>query len=490
MSAFIPPLAAHLWSSTLFLAAALLLGALLRNRLTASGRFALALTGIVKFAIPSAIVAPLFRARAAAVPLTTPMRLLRGALQPDVAPPRAAVWPAVVLAIWAAVAVALIIRSMLLRRRLLALAVRTAQPPHPRESEALARARRRIGVRRSVDLVRAEVPAAPAVLRIVHPMVILPPNGCDDLSDEELESLLRHECAHVARHDNLIARIESVIAALFWFHPLLWIAQRITSAERERACDEMVGASAEERETYLAALAKFCHAAIAPRLPGVSCMATGKLKERMEYVMSYESLQSRVVAPKRVALFAAIALVAFTAALAAGVKGDAPYAIRIEVQGDEPGYVVVHATITDNATHAVVAEPRVKFALDTTASITNDHGFGVQLKARSAGDQIAVDVTIERDRQVLQTATLYAAPSSKQFTGDPISIDLRDADLRDVIAIFGKLTGMNMRFEAPVDGKVTVNWRNVPWDQAFDSLLNDHGLAYRIEGKTIVITNR
>ena len=78
--------------------------------------------------------------------------------------------------------------------------------------------------------------------------------------------------------------------------------------------------------------------------------------------------------------------------------------------------------------------------------------------------------------------------SDLKFTGDPITLNLKEANLRDVIMTFSKLTGLEMRFETPVEGKVTVSWHNVPWDEAFDSLLRENGLKYRIEGQTAVIT--
>ena len=498
-------LLAHLWSSTLFLLLALAIARLTRRRLTAGARFALVFLGILKFAFPAALFAPLARllTTASATPLATPLRLLGGALPVDVASSTPALWPNVVAAAWLLTAAALVVHFALVRRRLVALAVRTAMPAHPREVEALARARKRLGIRRSIDVARSALPEAPAVLRVVRPIVVLPASGCDDLSDDELESLLRHECAHVARHDNLLAQIESFICALFWFHPLIWMAQRITAIERERACDEMVAASENERDTYLAALAKFCHAAIVPRLPGVSCMATANLKERMDHIMTSLHLHSRAVRTARVTLAAAAALVVFTAASGivgsralAAAKIDPSFSIRVEATpADESGYVTIHATVTDVKTQQVVTEPRIKLALGTTGTISYPGFEATFLPTAAAGKGIMVDVTIRRDGEIVQTAKLLAAQAEAtapkgKFTGDPITLDLRDADLRDVIRTFGKLTGFEMRIDDAVEGKITVAWHNVPWDEAFDSLMNENGLAYHVEGKTITIAPR
>lgn len=493
---YLPALLTHLWSSTAFLLLVLAVVFLMRKRLTAGARFSLALIGIVKFAVPGSLVSSLLPSRDA---LPMSLQALGGAFRvmPAAMAP-ASVWPRVAVAVWLVVALALILRFALTRHRLISLSVRTALPPRPREVEALARARRRVGVRRSIDIARSALPEAPAVLRTFRPLLVLPAAGCDDLSDDELESLLCHECAHVARHDNLIARIESVICALFWFHPLIWIAQRVTVIERERACDEVVAASADERETYLAALAKFCHAAIVPRLPGVSCMATAKLKERMDHVMNYPSLKAHAISPRRVTVMAAAALVLFTVAAGivgsdaafAGTKED-QYALRFTATRSGTA-VIVQGTVSDNSTQEVISSPTMKFESGMTASTKkSDGGIDVRLDARPNGDgRIAVDVTIDKDGQLVQRDTIIVTPSAEEpkYTGEPISLDLENADVRDVLNTFGKVTGFEMRIDEGVQGTVSVHWHNVPWDQAFDSLIKENGLSYKIEGKAIHVS--
>jgi beta-lactamase regulating signal transducer with metallopeptidase domain len=515
-SSSFPDLLSHLGSSTIFLLLILLVLFAGRRWLTASARFALALTGIMKFVIPTSVVMPLVRFFRNVSPagaddaLGVPFQLLGAAFRLDAVSPPPGNWPTLAMALWLFVAFALVIRFALIRHRLVSLSMRTASPPRPREVEALNRARRRVGVRRSIDLARSPLPEAPAVLRILRPLVVLPPLGCDDLSEDELESLLCHECAHVARHDNLISRVESLICALFWFHPLIWIAQRITGIERERACDEVVAATADERETYLAALTKFCQAAIAPRLPGVSCMATSKLKERMDHIMDYASLKDHAPSLKRVIVLATAFLVLFT--VAAGFVGGGsafavsrttklekqPYSIKLTATRSG-GSITLHAAVRANQNQQVVAAST--FVLDDSrrgSAKTSLGELAIVFEARpDRGDLIAVDVEIDKSGTLVQRATLLVSPTdlapaadSAKFTGEPLSLNLKDADLRDVVSTFGKITGMDIRMDQDVQGTVSVNWQNVPWDEAFDSMLKDNGLTYRIEGKVIYVTRR
>jgi beta-lactamase regulating signal transducer with metallopeptidase domain len=334
-----PKLASHVWSSTLFLLAVLAVLLVLRRRLTAGARFSLVLIGLAKFTLPDAVVAAAVDALriGSRGPFEVPLQAVAGALRVDLAPAEARLWPAIALGIWLAVALALLLRLALAHHRLALRSAGAALPPLPREVAALARAQQRVGVRRGIDIVRSTLPEAPAVLRVHRPLVVLPVAGCDVLSDDELESLLCHECAHVARRDNLIAGCVSVLCALFWFHPLVWIAWRILMVERERACDEIAAGSADGGESYLAALIKFCHAAIGPQSAGISRMATAQLKERMDHVMHYAALKAQAPSPSRVTLLAVAALVLFT--IVSGIAGSerafadgkapSPYAIRI-----------------------------------------------------------------------------------------------------------------------------------------------------------------
>lgn len=505
-----PSLASHVWSSTVFLLAILAILIAMRRRLTAGTRFSLALIGLLKLALPDAAVGACFRLLAGdALPIGSPgpLQTMAGALRVDFATPQARLWPAIALLIWSTVALALILRLAWAHRRLASLSARTLLPARPREIAALARARRRVGVRCRIDIARSAQPEAPAVLRARRPLIVLPIAGCDDLSDDELEALLCHECAHVARRDNLVAGGAYVLCALFWFHPLVWIAWRILMIERERACDEIAAGSADRGEIYLAALTKFCHAAIAPASPGISRMATAQLKERMDHVMNQAVLKGRTLSPSRVTVLALAALALFTIAsgLVAGepafADGQAvlPYAVRITATR-AGGAITVAATVRENATQKVVAAPALILDASRQGSVRSSAPADVDIALATrpeSGDRLAVEVTVEKSGNLIQKSTLLVAPSEdgaadrpQGYTGEPINISLTNADLREALTSFGRMSGLTMKIDEAVQGKVSMSWNNVPWDEALDSIVQENGLTYRIEGSTLHVSKR
>jgi type II secretory pathway component HofQ len=69
--------------------------------------------------------------------------------------------------------------------------------------------------------------------------------------------------------------------------------------------------------------------------------------------------------------------------------------------------------------------------------------------------------------------------------GEPISLDLKDADLKDVLRTFAKLARLNIAIDPEVKGSVTVRLHDVPWDQALDVILQVNGLGYVLEGNVL-----
>jgi beta-lactamase regulating signal transducer with metallopeptidase domain len=67
--------------------------------------------------------------------------------------------------------------------------------------------------------------------------VVLLPAGWRSLSPAALESILRHEAAHVRRGDCAIALACGLMEALFWFNPAVWIACARVRWFAEMACD-------------------------------------------------------------------------------------------------------------------------------------------------------------------------------------------------------------------------------------------------------------
>ncbi len=81
------------------------------------------------------------------------------------------------------------------------------------------------------------------------------------------------------------------------------------------------------------------------------------------------------------------------------------------------------------------------------------------------------------------------AGGQQEFTGDPISMNFQNADLRAVLRVFADDRGLNIVIDPSVQGEVNVALTEVPWDQAFDIILRTNGLDYEVNGTVVRIAS-
>jgi bla regulator protein blaR1 len=98
--------------------------------------------------------------------------------------------------------------------------------------------------RRRVEVLLHESIAGPMTCGAIHPVIVFPVEA-ENWNDGDLYRAIAHEIEHVNRADWFTHCLARVACAIYWFHPLVWIAQRKLSLEAERACDDAVLARSE-----------------------------------------------------------------------------------------------------------------------------------------------------------------------------------------------------------------------------------------------------
>jgi RND family efflux transporter MFP subunit len=80
--------------------------------------------------------------------------------------------------------------------------------------------------------------ATPLLLGPLDPLIVLPPDALRQHTHAELRLMLAHELAHLKRGDLWWNWLPAAAQALFFFHPLVWLAGREWRLAQESACDE------------------------------------------------------------------------------------------------------------------------------------------------------------------------------------------------------------------------------------------------------------
>ena len=126
----------------------------------------------------------------------------------------------------------------------------------------LDRLARRIGSGVNVMLLHSPRISVPMVVGFLEPVIIFPLNYFNQMTTDELESILIHELVHIKRHDFIINLVQSTIESLLFFNPAMWWMSRQARKYREFCCDDLVQHNVANKKSYFQALYKSANYAI------------------------------------------------------------------------------------------------------------------------------------------------------------------------------------------------------------------------------------
>jgi type IV pilus assembly protein PilQ len=183
--------------------------------------------------------------------------------------------------------------------------------------------------------------------------------------------------------------------------------------------------------------------------------------------------------------------VTVAASAAAPVKAEPAPATKEAASPND--YVFVEPSYqSKNEQNSAVAEDPSARAQDAAAKFsdkTTPELLPVSMNAAQAqgtpAPQItpAVNLAAEQKAQAAQ-GNANAGP---KYTGEPISVNLKDVDLKDFFRLIHEISGLNVVLDPNVHGTLTIVLDDVPWDQALDIVLKNNDLARELEGNVLRI---
>ncbi len=106
------------------------------------------------------------------------------------------------------------------------------------------------------------------------------------------------------------------------------------------------------------------------------------------------------------------------------------------------------------------------------------------LRAEKAAKTLGADLP---RYEVVQGSAPGGQAEQQKFTGEPISLNLKDVDLKDFFRLIHEISGLNIIVDPNVAGSVTLVLDSVPWDQALDIVLKNNHLGKVLEGNVLRI---
>jgi beta-lactamase regulating signal transducer with metallopeptidase domain/tetratricopeptide (TPR) repeat protein len=187
-------------------------------------------------------------------------------------------WQGVVFLAWLAVVVAM--GLLLLQRAIFVKGlVAQAREPNGLMNDVFEFCCGRMGLKGKVRLKVSANAASPAVCGLFRPVILVPRDLGPSLGSSHLRAVLIHELAHVKRGDLWVNLAQTVLQIVYFYNPLLWLANAMIRRVREQAVDEMVQvAMAEKARQYPETLVNV--AKIAFKRPALSLRLIGVVESR------------------------------------------------------------------------------------------------------------------------------------------------------------------------------------------------------------------
>jgi bla regulator protein BlaR1 len=210
--------------------------------------------------------------------------------QSPVVPQEPPMWPQLLRIVWgigALIWFLLALERLHHFRRLL----RFARPAPAALQERTRRLAHGLGLKRCPRVRLLPGRIAPMLWAIGGPpRLLVPADLLEVLSEEQLDTLLMHELAHLRRRDHWVRVLEIIVMGLYWWHPVVWYARRELREAEEQCCDAwVVSMLPDTGRTYASALLdtldflSTSQTAVPPLASGLSHITD--LKRRLTMIM-------------------------------------------------------------------------------------------------------------------------------------------------------------------------------------------------------------
>jgi beta-lactamase regulating signal transducer with metallopeptidase domain/uncharacterized protein YjbI with pentapeptide repeats len=112
-----------------------------------------------------------------------------------------------------------------------------------------------LGIKQKIKVLQSYLVQVPITLGYFKPVILLPVGLLTGLSAAQVESIIAHELAHIARRDYLFNLLQSLTEIIFFYHPAIWWISSIARTERENCCDDIAIELTGDKLNYAKALA-------------------------------------------------------------------------------------------------------------------------------------------------------------------------------------------------------------------------------------------
>jgi len=157
----------------------------------------------------------------------------------------------------------------------------------------------------------------------------------------------------------------------------------------------------------------------------------------------------------------------------------------------EPSYQQKSATDKVTADEAAPADraasAATKFVDKPEGNLLPTPSAAMQPQAAQAGSTQPIQPAVNLAAEGKGESHMVTPISTPKYTGEPISVNLKDVDLKDFFRLIHEISGLNVVLDPNVKGALTIVLDDVPWDQALDIVLKNNDLSRQLDGNVLRI---
>jgi beta-lactamase regulating signal transducer with metallopeptidase domain/uncharacterized protein YjbI with pentapeptide repeats len=151
----------------------------------------------------------------------------------------------------------------------------------------------KLKIKRKVVLLQCMAAKVPLTIGYLKPVILLPVSIFTGLSVSEIESIIAHELAHIARRDYFFNIVQSLIEILFFYHPAIWWISSVARTERENSCDDIAIELTGDSVNYAKALVNMQEQVIAnPDFAMAFGENKNKLFKRVKRLLNQQTMKT------------------------------------------------------------------------------------------------------------------------------------------------------------------------------------------------------
>jgi type IV pilus assembly protein PilQ len=157
----------------------------------------------------------------------------------------------------------------------------------------------------------------------------------------------------------------------------------------------------------------------------------------------------------------------------------------------EPSYQQKSAVDKVTADEAAPADraagAATKFVDKPEGNLLQTPSAAMQPQAAQAGSTQPIQPAVNLAAEGKGESHMVTPISTPKYTGEPISVNLKDVDLKDFFRLIHEISGLNVVLDPNVKGALTIVLDDVPWDQALDIVLKNNDLSRQLDGNVLRI---